>query len=101
MYLGYSLGRVSRFADDDHVQGLKLHRPDPRAEAYQAERLAAVKRGRNAEAVRQALARVRATADGDENLMPCLIEAVEVRATLGVCATVWDVFGEREEPRVI
>jgi methylmalonyl-CoA mutase N-terminal domain/subunit len=45
---------------------------------------------------------VRATAEGDENLMPCLIEAVDVRATLGeVCATVRDVFGGREEPRVI
>ncbi len=89
-------------AEDDQAQALQLHEPDPLAEARQIERVAAVRGSRSAEAVRRALDDIRRVAEGNENLMPLLIEAVKARATLGeICATLRRVFGEHEEPKVI
>jgi methylmalonyl-CoA mutase N-terminal domain/subunit len=55
---------------------------------------------RNSADVRAALGRVKKAAQGGENLMPCLVEAVKTYATLGeIMGELKDVFGEYREPR--
>jgi methylmalonyl-CoA mutase N-terminal domain/subunit len=73
----------------------------PEVEEEQLKRLAAVKADRDAERVEAALERVRAdAAEPEVNLMPTLIDAVTVQATIGeVAAALADVFGRyREDP---
>ncbi len=52
-------------------------------EAEQKQRLARVRAGRDDSVVARCLAEVKTTASGDHNLMPSIIEAVRVRATVG------------------
>jgi methylmalonyl-CoA mutase N-terminal domain/subunit len=71
---------------------------DETAEARQVARVEAVRRRRDAGAVRAALDRVRADASRGANLMEPLLEAVRVEATLGeMCDALREVWGEYEE----
>ncbi len=75
-----------------------LLRVDPAEEKKQVERLAAVKRERNNEAVTAALAELRTAASSDANTMPSFIKCVEAYATLGeICDTLRGVFGVQKE----
>ncbi len=67
----------------------------PEVEEEQRRRLDKVKRERDSDAVRSALARIRAdAAEPDVNLMPAIIDAVTVYSTLGeVVDALADVFG--------
>jgi len=68
-------------------------------EARQADRVRRVKRERNGAAARAALARVRAAAEGAENLMPPLVDAVKALCTVGEISDVYrQVFGEYRDP---
>jgi len=68
-------------------------------ETRQAERVRRVKRERNAVAAREALARVRAAAEGGENLMPSLVAAVKALCTVGEISDVYrQAFGEYRDP---
>jgi methylmalonyl-CoA mutase N-terminal domain/subunit len=76
-----------------------LHKVDPRIREVQRDKLEEVKRQRDEEAVREALAALRETA-GDEqaNLMPDIIEAVRRYATLGeICGVLRQEFGEHQD----
>ncbi len=65
----------------------------------QRERLAAVRHERDADVVAARLAAVRTAAESGENIMPSVIDAVEVYATVGeVCGALRDVFGSYQEP---
>jgi methylmalonyl-CoA mutase N-terminal domain/subunit len=65
----------------------------------QVERLRKLRRSRDAKKHRAALDRLRKAADGDDNTMPFILEAVRAKATLGeVCDVMRDVFGVYEEP---
>jgi len=67
---------------------------DPKGEEQQLVKLAALRRTRDAARHAAALARVRQTAQGSENLMPALIEAAAAYATLGEITDVLrSVFG--------
>jgi methylmalonyl-CoA mutase N-terminal domain/subunit len=73
---------VNAFSEGDEAQR-ELLRIGAETEDYQLKRLADVKARRNGEAVRSALAEVRAAAaDSTRNLMPPLLEAVAAYATL-------------------
>ena len=75
----------------------------PEVEEEQRRRLEKVRHDRDASAVERALARVRAdAADPQTNLMPALLDAVGVYATLGeIVAALADVFGRwTEDARV-
>ncbi len=64
----------------------------------QLERLAQIRRDRDESEVSAALARVKDVAQGSENVMPAIIEAVEAYATLGEISDVFrTVFGEQQE----
>jgi methylmalonyl-CoA mutase N-terminal domain/subunit len=73
---------VNRFTDDSPPP--KIETPDFSAlESRQRARLIETKRRRNSAAVERALASVRSAAAGTEPLVPLIVEAVRVRATLG------------------
>ena len=86
---------VNRFTDDSPTPQMPL--PDYRAlESEQQGALAAVKRARDANAVTAALDLVKRAANGSEPLMPPIIDAVRVRASLGeisdVLRAVWGTY---------
>jgi methylmalonyl-CoA mutase N-terminal domain/subunit len=71
-------------------------------EEKQLVRLAAFKRSRDAGAVKGALAALQDAAAGDANTMPCIVAAVEAKATLGeVADSLRQVFGEYQESVVV
>ncbi|PSP81339.1 methylmalonyl-CoA mutase [Halobacteriales archaeon QS_4_69_225] len=61
----------------------------------QRERVQALREERDDEAVEAALGALRDAADGDDNLMPYIVDAVKAYATTGeICDAMRDVFGE-------
>jgi len=70
----------------------------PEVERYQKEKLARVKKERNNTKVKETLADLKKTAQGTANLVPPILEAVRVYATLGeISDTLREVFGEYRE----
>ncbi|MGE0026849.1 MAG: methylmalonyl-CoA mutase [Thermoleophilia bacterium] len=87
---------------EEGEQDMKIHRVDPRIEADQIERVAALRASRNAADVESRLAAVGEAARGTANLLPPVREALRVRATVGeVCGVLRRAFGEydRVTPR--
>jgi methylmalonyl-CoA mutase N-terminal domain/subunit len=76
-------------------------RIDKEAERRQLERLRRLRKERDKAKVEKALGRLRRAAEGDENLMPYILDCVKVNATLGeTVSTLKEVFGVYEEPLV-
>jgi methylmalonyl-CoA mutase N-terminal domain/subunit len=70
----------------------------PEVEQYQKKKLAGVKNERNNTRVREALAVLKKAAQGTDNVVPPILEAVRVYATLGeISDTLREVFGEYRE----
>ena len=68
----------------------------------QLAKLDALKKTRNADQVRRSLDALRNAARTTENLMPRILDAVRVYATVGeMCDALRDVWGEYEEVPVI
>ena len=79
----------------DEEDPVDIEEVDEQLEAAQHERLDAVREERDDEAVAESLDRLRAAAEGDENLMPYIVDAVKVYATTGeICDAMREVFGE-------
>jgi methylmalonyl-CoA mutase N-terminal domain/subunit len=90
---------VSRFTVQEEERPALL-RLDPEVGRRQAAKLAALRERRDNHRVKQALAALERGAQGTENLMPLIIEAVESYATLGeISDTMRGVFGEQREFR--
>jgi methylmalonyl-CoA mutase N-terminal domain/subunit len=71
---------------------------DPDVQERQQDRLAAVKAGRDDEAVEDALAAVEEAARSDENVVPAIVDAVKVYATMGEIMGVFeDLHGSYQE----
>jgi methylmalonyl-CoA mutase N-terminal domain/subunit len=93
---------VNKFQSEEGLSNLKTLRVSPAGEAEQNERLRKIKKGRDAAAVKKALAKVKATASANGNLMPPILEAVKAYATLQEIADqMRTVFGEYKEKIVI
>ncbi len=74
----------------------------PEVERDQVRRLAELRNGRDSFKMAGALQELQQAAASDDNLMPCLIEAVKAKATLGeICAALQEVFGTYREPVVL
>lgn len=72
-----------------------LLRVDPSVRISQMEKLKKLKSERDAEKVENMLAKLKKGAEGNDNLMPLILNAVKAYATLGeVCDTLREVFGE-------
>ena len=70
----------------------------PEVEQYQKEKLARVKKERDNTKVKETLAVLKKAAQGTENVVPPILEAVKVYATLGeISDTLREVFGEYRE----
>ena len=78
---------------------IPLLKIDEEGEKRHLARLRKVREERNQSKVEKALERLRKAAEGEENLMPYILEAVEAYATLGeTCGVLREVFGEYKEP---
>jgi methylmalonyl-CoA mutase N-terminal domain/subunit len=85
---------VNRYAEDQSGEEIELHRLDPAAERRQVERTARVRAERDGEAVGAALATVRGVAQGEDNLLPPMREALAVGCTIGeICDALREEFG--------
>ncbi|HHT20334.1 MAG TPA: methylmalonyl-CoA mutase family protein [Tissierellia bacterium] len=79
-----------------------LLRVDPVVGENQTKKLQALRSSRDNEAVEAALAGLKKACEGDENVMPFIIEAVKTYATLGEIADVMrSVFGEYQQAVIV
>ena len=77
-------------------------RVNPKAEKEQLKELKKTRSARDEEKVKKALDLLHSVAKSDENLMPPIIDAVKVYATLGeICGKLRDVFGEYKAPDIL
>ena len=75
-----------------------LLRVDPAVRVAQIERLKELKAQRDNEKVTKSLSDLKQSAQGDDNLMPHIVEAVKTYATLGeICNVLREVFGEYQQ----
>ena len=92
---------INKFKTEE-LKPTGLLRVDPSVRETQVEKLRKLRGQRDQAAVDQTLEVLSATAKGSDNLMPPIIEAVKVYATLGeICDTLRAVFGEYEAPVTI
>ncbi|MBI2468310.1 MAG: methylmalonyl-CoA mutase, partial [Candidatus Rokubacteria bacterium] len=93
--------QVAPDAEREASRSLELYAFDPGVAQAQVAKLERLRRERDDAAVPRALARLRDTARGTENLMSPILEAARAYATLGEMAGVLrDVWGEHKEPLV-
>ena len=87
---------ANRFQSED--QPIELLQIDQTAERSQEEKLARLRKRRNQDNVRKSLDNLRSAANGTENTMPYILDAVRAYATLGeICDALRDVFGTYTE----
>ncbi|MHA1949817.1 MAG: acyl-CoA mutase large subunit family protein [Candidatus Thorarchaeota archaeon] len=92
---------VNKFTDDEESKFDYL-RINPEAEREQVRQLEDVRKKRDEKEVKESLDTLRTVAEGDTNLMPPIIEAVRVYATLGeICGVLRDIFGEYKAPDIL
>ena len=84
---------VNKYVEDE-LEVEDILRVDPASEHAQVERLKAFKADRDQELVARRLDEVREAAEGTDNLLPVLREALRDRCSIGeVCGAMRDVFG--------
>jgi methylmalonyl-CoA mutase N-terminal domain/subunit len=87
---------VNRFQSDD--QPIELLQIDETSAGHQREKLAALRARRDNDNVRKSLDGLKRAAEGTENTMPRLLDAVRAYATLGeICDSLRAVFGAYRE----
>ncbi len=92
---------LNEFVTDTKVP-IKILRVNLEAEKRQIKRLKKVREKRNKKKVKEALKKLRKAAEGEENLMPYLFEAVKVYATNGeISDTLREVFGEYKATTIV
>jgi methylmalonyl-CoA mutase N-terminal domain/subunit len=85
---------VNRFTEEAEAP-IAVLKIDPRIEADQRQRLAALRARRDNECVARLREQLAAAAQGSENLMPLFVQCVEHDVTLGeICHTLRQVWGE-------
>lgn len=85
---------MNQFRIENEAQP-QLLRVDPQLGKRQVEKLKQLRASRNQEEVQARLERLKQAAEGTENLMPFILEAVKSYATVGeICNTLRQVFGE-------
>jgi methylmalonyl-CoA mutase, N-terminal domain len=91
---------VNKFTDDEEEPYEPL-RVDPRIEQAQASRLEQLRKDRDQRAVTKHLDALKAVAEGPDNVLPPIKDALRARATLGeVCDALRDVWGVYQPPDV-
>ncbi|MDT8435538.1 MAG: methylmalonyl-CoA mutase family protein [Gemmatimonadota bacterium] len=90
---------VNAFREDDDGHGLEILRIGESAGRTQRRRLTELRARRDGAEVERTLAALAAAAEGDDNLMPPMLDAVRAYATLGeIRGALEGVFGRFREP---
>jgi methylmalonyl-CoA mutase N-terminal domain/subunit len=91
---------VNRFqSEEKEKRELDFHKWDRRMQERQIQGLEKVRRQRDGSRCRKALDDLRSAAEGEENLMPHLVETVKTYASIGEIMTeLKEVFGAYKEP---
>jgi methylmalonyl-CoA mutase N-terminal domain/subunit len=85
--------------DEEPIEILQI---DQKAHERQVNKLAALRKRRDRDQVARSLDRLRRAAQGTENTMPYILDAVRAYATLGeICSALRDVFGSYQESSAI
>lgn len=88
---------VNRFQTQEGKPA-NLLRVDPQVRVAQIEKLRMLKSERGEAKVRESLVNLKAGAEGEDNLMPLILEAVRAYSTLGeICDVLRGVFGEYQQ----
>jgi len=91
---------VNDFTEDEEID-IPLLKMDPEGERKQLERLNKLRSDRDPARYTQALEKLGKAAEGQENMMPYILEAVKAKATLGeTCNVLREIFGEYDEPPI-
>ncbi|KHO62762.1 methylmalonyl-CoA mutase [Thermoanaerobacter sp. YS13] len=78
-----------------------LLKVDPKVEELQKQKLKKLRKERDNEKVQKVLNDLKEACKGTDNLMPYILEAVKVYATLGeICGVMREVFGEYKAPSI-
>ncbi|MFW6098994.1 MAG: methylmalonyl-CoA mutase family protein, partial [Thermodesulfobacteriota bacterium] len=98
-------GQVTKVGVNQYTEGVdmevELHEYNEGWAQRQVDRLKALKRDRDNQAVADALKALRKAAESRENVMPYLVTCCKAYATVGEMADVFrDVFGEYVEPSI-
>jgi methylmalonyl-CoA mutase N-terminal domain/subunit len=92
---------VNKFTEKDE-KPIELLQIDETAERRQVEKLREVKSRRSAAAVEKALANLKKAAEGTENTMPFILDAVRAYATVGeIAGAMGEIFGSYTETSVL
>jgi methylmalonyl-CoA mutase N-terminal domain/subunit len=84
---------------DIREEPIAIHRSDPNTAKNQIDKLKQVKSERDNLKLRAALEHLRETAEGKENLVPAVLDAVNAYATIGeITSVLKSVWGEFKEP---
>jgi len=90
---------INIFQNTEEELPIELLRIDESTEQRQVERLKSIRQKRDSNRHKEALERLRRAAEGDENTMPYIMDAVKAYASLGeIVDTLKEVFGVYEEP---
>ncbi len=85
---------LNRFKVDEHIPS-DILKVNPALREEQANLLSKIKAKRDSASVDKTLSALKTAAQGNDNLMPPILEAVKARATLGeICGVLREVFGE-------
>ncbi|MCJ7570674.1 MAG: methylmalonyl-CoA mutase family protein, partial [Candidatus Thermoplasmatota archaeon] len=88
---------VNNYQTDEPVD-IPILKMDEKGEERQINRLKKLRKNRDSNKVERSLSSLRKVAEGDENLMPYILDCVHSYATLGeTCQVLRDVFGEYDE----
>ena len=91
---------INEYKMDEPVE-IPILKMDEKGEERQINRLKKLRKNRNSQKFERSLSRLRKAAEGDENLMPYILDCVHSYATLGeTCKVLRDVFGEYVEPAI-
>jgi len=91
---------VNKYKIDEPLE-IPILKMDEKGEERQINRLKKLRKDRNNTKVKRNLTRLRKAAEGNENLMPYILDCVHSYATLGeTCDILREVFGEYTEPAI-
>ncbi len=86
--------------EEKPIEGLL--KVDPKVEQLQRDKIAKTKESRDENLVKEKLEALKKAAEGTDNTMPFILEAVKAYATLGeICDVLREVFGEYQQSVVI
>jgi methylmalonyl-CoA mutase N-terminal domain/subunit len=92
---------VNKFRQTEGAAPIALHQADPEALQRQVERTQRVRRERDAAQVESALKQLAVIAQGTDNIMPAMLQAVKAYTTIGeICSVLTNVFGLYTDPAV-